>query len=320
MPKKTIIIQHNGGQLCNQLLSFINIYAYSLEQGYSCENYSFFEYYQYFNIPIKNRIIYFLFFKLFSFLNFLLPFKIARKIVRFFYNFFVAFIRFFKREQVVYSGNSMPNSGPYCLSPSKETEKQILALENKNIDTIYFDGWLFRNPVGLKKYHNQIRQYFQPRKIYWEKVNSLIFDLRQRYDYLIGVHIRQNVSEDGPPRSSGEKIDFIYKKDMDLVYQTLKNYLLKFKKEPSKTCFLVCSNKKIDTSSFKDLNIVVNDGNLIEDLFVLSKTDTIIGCKSTFGMFASYYGNIPLIMFEKNINWDDYIDKKKYLDHEKINC
>src|SRR3989344_8035634 len=47
--KEIIILRHNGGQLGNQLLLYTSVYAYCIEKGYKCLNYSFFEYNQYFN-------------------------------------------------------------------------------------------------------------------------------------------------------------------------------------------------------------------------------------------------------------------------------
>ena len=42
--KEVIIINHNGGQLANQLWNHISIQSYTLEKGYSFKNYCFFEY------------------------------------------------------------------------------------------------------------------------------------------------------------------------------------------------------------------------------------------------------------------------------------
>lgn len=304
MKKTVVVLQHNGGQLCNQLWNFISIYAYCLEKEYECRNYSFFEYSKYFNIPIKNKLIDFLFFKPFLFLNSSLPFRVARKINRVFYSFFVALVRLFKKGQVIRFSNRARDV--YSLPPTQYSKNRLSGLERNNkVKTIYFDGWLFRNPVGITKYRKEIIKYFQPREVYKAKVDRFITGLRQKYVHIVGVHIRQKVPGDG----QFDDIDgmvYIFKKDMGLVCKTLKEYLLNFKREPSQTCFVICSNKRVETSLLKDLNVVVAGGNLVEDLYVLSKTDVIIGANSTFGAFASYYGNIPLVVFQNKIDWDYY--------------
>jgi len=50
---------------------------------------------------------------------------------------------------------------------------------------------------------------------------------------------------------------------------------------------------------------------------LLAATDIIIGSDSTFGAFASYYGNLPFIVFEKKIDWNYYKDKKYFFENKK---
>ena len=135
------------------------------ERGYRCQNYSFFEYSKYFNIPVENKLINFLFFKTYSLYSRFLPLRIARKIGQIYYSLYVALIRYFRKKQVVYSGNSFEEIKDFYLPPTKRTEGKLAKLEeDKNVDTIYFDGWLFRNPVGLSRYRRRIIDYFQPKK------------------------------------------------------------------------------------------------------------------------------------------------------------
>jgi hypothetical protein len=95
----------------------------------------------------------------------------------------------------------------------------------------------------------------------------------------------------------------------------LKKYL---DQKQEKYCFLVCSDEKIKEGKFPNINFIFGPGNEIEDLFILSKTDFIIGSDSTFGAFASYYGNIPMkIMKNKNnCNWEYYFNKEKYFENK----
>ena len=65
------------------------------------------------------------------------------------------------------------------------------------------------------------------------------------------------------------------------------------------------------------LNLSVSKKSAVYDLFLLSKTDIILGSNSTFSAFASYYGNIPLVVMQKEkMDWDYYADKKSYFENK----
>ena len=294
----------------NQLLNFISIYAYCLEKGYRCQNPSFFEYNRYFEIPIESKAINFLFFKTYSFYSSFLPFRVARKIGRIFYNFYINWVQLFKKHQIIYP-KTLKKGG--FLPPTKESEGRLRNLEEaEDIKTIYFHGWIFKNPIGIQKYRKEIVEYFKPKEAFRERVNKFIEKLRKKYEHIVGVHIRQRqpgIDEKYPGERGDFKI-FISPKDMPLVLATLHQYLEHYNKDLRKTCFVICSNDKVNPSFFKGLNVVISRGDLIEDLYILSRTDAIIGCLSTFGKFASYYGDIPWIIFNKNgINWSKYLSK-----------
>lgn len=311
--KKVVILQHNRGQLANQLWNFATIYAYCLEKGYICKNYSFFEYNKYFNIKLENKLIDLLFFRTFNFFSKFLPFKFVKKIFEFFYSVFASSIKILKKKQFIYAGHSIKKFKRfYYLPPTQESKDKLKNLElNKEVQTIYLEGWLFRNPIGLIKFQRKIRKYFKPKYIYTKRVDKFISTLRRKYSHLVGVHIRQKSIGDGNlNKIKGEKV-YIFKNDINFVKRTLEEYLLKFNKFKKDVCFVVCSNKKVNISKFKGLNIVFAGGNPVEDLYTLSKMDIIIGCRSTFSTFAAYYGNIPLVIFNENkINWDYYIKNK----------
>ncbi|PIY71506.1 hypothetical protein COY87_05840 [Candidatus Roizmanbacteria bacterium CG_4_10_14_0_8_um_filter_33_9] len=171
-----------------------------------------------------------------------------------------------------------------------------------------FSDWLYRNPTGINKYRNAIIKAFQPSDLIWNKINSEIATIYNTYSNIIGVHIRK-----GDYQSPAWKK--LYFKDNE-VYIILKKYLDEFNLNKKNTCFLICSDGTIDTSQFIDLSVIVSKGSPIEDLFKLSLTDIIIGSDSTFGAFASYYGNIPYIVFNKKMDWNYYKDKKTYFENK----
>jgi hypothetical protein len=314
--KKNIIIlkSYPGARLANQLWNFISIYAYCLEKGYSCRNFCFFEekkhkdknnlithdnYYDYFNIPLSIPV------KLFLAVHLILA-KICKKIRL--YDRLVYFIEKTRREKILYSGEQDTFYLPPSANSSQSQFKQLAEVEPHS--KIYLSGWLFRNPDGLMKYRQQIIAYFQPRKEIQKKINSFTAELKSKYKWLVGVHIRQG---DYKGKFYGGKLYFNEKE----VSALLKEYLKNFQKDENQTCFIICSDEAVDLNYFTGLNVIKSDFNAAEDLFLLAAADIIIGSNSTFGAFASYYGNLPFIVFEKNINWGYYQDKKYYFENKK---
>ncbi|KKU82059.1 MAG: hypothetical protein UY07_C0004G0004 [Parcubacteria group bacterium GW2011_GWA1_47_8] len=300
--KKVIILEHGGGELANQLWNFASIYAYCKEKGFECQNYSFFEYAQYFNIPPSNRFIDFFFLK---------PFQnyhrrrstLKTKLWRSIYKVYARSIAFFHKKQIVSSVN--PRGEKYSLPPTKENTV-LTALEQSN-DVLYFTGWLFRNPRGLEKYQKEIASFLKPKKRYTEPAEKRIRSARNTYQHIVGVHIRQT---DYRTHKSGE-----YYISPERVVVILNEYLFHLNKTPQDTLFIVTSDEPISEEIFIGLNIVTNNGNAIEDLYALSLCDVIIGSNSSFGNFAAYYGNKPHIILQKGaVDWEYYKNKSSYFE------
>lgn len=303
--KKIVILQTSGNELANQLWNYASIYAYALERGYLLENPSFFEYGNYFTMPAPN-----LFFKLVFFLPFTNYTKrktaFRRKIWRKLYFWYArTMLRFSGNHLVAYKD---ADNKPYYLPPTKESEGKLSELEKRE-KNIYFDSWLFRNPAGIKKYYKEIRGYFRPRDNISSSVASQIKDLRIRYQTVVGVHIRQG---DYKKWRGG-----VYLIKQKRAREIIEEYLAVFGKNKEKTCFVITSDGPINAEEFPGLNVTVSKNNAVTDLFLLASTDAIIGSNSTFGAFASYYGNIPFIVMRKEkIDWEYYKNKDKFFENK----
>lgn len=298
--KPVVILQHGGGELANQLWNFASIYAYCKEKGFDCENYSFFEYAHYFNIPLQNKVIDFLFFK---------PFQnyhgrrntFKTKLWRLKYKLYVKIIIFLHKKQIVSSVNA--GGEKYYLSPTKETPS-LTALENSN-DTLYFTGWLFRNPRGLEKYQKEIARFLKPKEEFTKPAEEHLANARNTYRHIVGVHIRQT---DYRTHKSGE-----YYISTERVRAILDEYLSHVHQSPKEALFIIASDETIQEKTFTGLNILINKGSAIEDLYALSLCDVIIGSNSTFGNFAAYYGNKPHIILQKGaMDWEYYRNQVAY--------
>lgn len=300
--KKVIILKHGGGELANQLWNYISIYAYCLEKNYGCENPSFFEHARFFNIPpIKNKVLYWLFFPLFH--NYVGRRSSPR--VRFFralYKIYILWVHATRRDSIVSSGNT--TNTPFYLPPTKPVE-QSFSMTEKNNGVLYFEGWFFRNPEGIKKYRTDIVHYFSPKEHIRDKTISIITPLRKRFNHIVGVHIRQG---DYATFKDGK-----YLLRASRAYEILKEYLERENKNPENTAFVITSDGPINSEDFPGLTIHITHGNAVEDLFVLSVTDVIIGSNSSFGNLAGYIGNIPhIVMTKEPMDWGYYRGKNYY--------
>lgn len=309
--KKVVILNHNGGRLANQLWPFMSVYAYCLEKGYVLDNQSFFEYAPFFNFKSDNFLVNLLFFKLYNYIKFLLPLKIRGKFYRFVYKIYCYYVKKVeskKRNFVIYAPDS-DDPTVHFLLPTKNSDRVLNEFENsKDLLKIYLDGWMFRNPVGLKKFHKQIIEYFRPNLYIDKKVKDLIFSLKNKYKHVIGVHVRQGDYKtwmDGKLYFSQDKIKLF-----------LEELMSNFEFNRDETAFIICSDGPINNQVFSGLNIINGGGGVVDDLFTLASTDMIIGSDSTFGAFASYYGNVPFIVFNEEIDWYYYKDKKEYFENK----
>ncbi len=303
--KKVVILRSSGNELANQLWNYVSIYAYAREHNYILENPSFFEYGEYFNIPTTSWFVRIVFF---------LPFKnytkrktaFRRKVWRKFYQWYTTIILWFFHDQTISYANAY--NKPFYLPSTKETEGKLKELEQAR-KNIYIDGWLFRNPVGIEKYRSEIKKYFKPRENIEKKVTVTINELQKKYETVVGVHMRQ-----GDYKTWREGTYFIEQKR---VREILNEYISIFKMNISKTCFLITSDGPVNEKYFSELNISVSKDNAVTDLFLLASTNVVIGSNSTFGAFASYYGNVPFIVMQKEpMDWDYYRDKTKFFENK----
>jgi len=274
--KKIIILWHNGGRLANQLWLYINLYAYCLEKNLVLKNPSFFEYSRYFNIKNTNRVL--------SIINIIIPTKILRLI----YKLFIRIIILINQKKLIRTKDLIE------LPPIATNYPEIFKkLETGQIDKLYTHGWLFRSPIGIEKYHSEICQYFAPKKRYLNKIEKFLSPIRLQSKKIIGVHVRQ-----GDYKKINDAT-FTYYNETEVNSRLLK-YLEINQENKNDICFVIVSDGKINLNLFdSSLNIKHYRGNLISDLFLLTKTDLIICSNSSFSLFAAYYGQIKAILFSE---------------------
>lgn len=300
-----IILEHDGGEMGNQLWNYASVYAYCVEKRFACDNWSFFEYARYFNLAPSSRFINLLFF---------FPFRTHDKrrsslqvrLYRSLYKMFVVrLVSIFQKKHIVYSREGA--NTVYYLPPTAMATQKLAGLElaSKRIFFSHTSGGVFRDPLGMQKYRASIEEHFRPAPWVDEKVSAFVRPLRVEYQTLVGVHIRQG---DYAMFKGGKFV-----MSPDRVRGILDEYLKFSQKSSREVVFIIASDGSVDQKLFEGLNVMVSKGSAGEDLFVLASCDVIIGSDSTFGNFASYYGNIPhIIMKNDSMDWSYYADKNTY--------
>jgi len=147
-------------------------------------------------------------------------------------------------------------------------------------------GWEYRGRNSFSKHADFIRSTFIPAAHHLEQVKNLMKKTRSDGRKVVGIHIRHG---DYKTFEGGK-----YFYDFGQYAEVMRSIQALFPGEAVR--FLVCSNVEIDAGAFGDLDIVGGTGHFVEDLYALSQCDCLAGPPSTFTLWASFYGKVPLYM------------------------
>lgn len=169
-----------------------------------------------------------------------------------------------------------------CLLDSQEFVRKAKATR-----LLLVRGWRFRCQEALDRHADEVRQYFRPVLPIRRRVDELIVQARKSCDVLVGVHIRHG---DYETAWNG------------LFFHPVETYVSMMRKAetlfPSqKVGFLICSDETQDASNFVGFRYTFGTGQFIEDLYGLAKCDYLLGTTSTFLMWSSFYGRVPMYAF-----------------------
>jgi len=299
MIKKSIILKHGGGELANQLWNYVSIYAHGLENNILVKNPSFFEYHSFFRfLPTESILA-----KMFSlfFRRFRRRSHIINRAGRLKYA-LISKIVSLLNSSCVFSSENTKNIITY-LPPTSPFPERF-----RECDTLFFSGWLFRNPKGMEKWRDELIAVFTPRQEIVARADATIRKLWESSSKVIGIHVRQ-----GDYKSFK---DGAYWVPQARFREILDEYLLERGLYPTDVSLFIASDGPIDESVFSGFTKVISKEDAVTDLFTLARTDIIIGSDSSFGAFASWYGNIPHIVVTKTpIDWQYYRDKSKYFEN-----
>ena len=149
---------------------------------------------------------------------------------------------------------------------------------------IFLYGWAYRDYAAFDKHADSIRQFFQPAASVQKNVAALLAQCRAKGDVIIGVHIRRGDYK--------EYQDGLYYYEPRQYRDLMRAAAALF---PGRNVhFLICSNEPVDVEAFQEFNFSLGNDHIAEDLYSFAKCDYILGPPSTYTMWASFMGQVPL--------------------------
>ena len=157
---------------------------------------------------------------------------------------------------------------------------------------VFVLGWLFRDDENYSKNRSLLLDTWQPNKKYQHNIKVYYERYKKGHDVLVGVHIRRG------DYKNFEGGKWYYHPDQ--YYSKIKEIAKLKMFEGKKIAYVICTNEK-DLSFPGDQNFTIynEQRHFVEDMYLLSKCDYIIGPPSTFSGWASFYGNVPLFMLKE---------------------
>jgi hypothetical protein len=269
-----LVISSKPGQLGNMLFTFANVIASAYENNLEVANPAFEDYAKHFistssdvlcRYPPKNSV-----------------FADSQRFRKLSYNVCSSAARLIGKI-----GNNLPFFRVITLRDWDVifdlNDPSFVKTQHKSQVT-FLRGWAFRASQLLEKHRDVVRQYFRPLEKYERNVADLIEKARKDVDVLVGVHIRQGIID------FANAIHYYHTPEKYADFMDQMERLL----DGKRVGFLICSDRKLDPANYSRFHCTYGTNDLIEDLYAFSKCDYLIGPPSTYTMWASFYGDVPL--------------------------
>jgi len=272
-----IIIADKFGQLGNRLLVFAHFIACAIEHKFEVMNPSFGGYSEYFKTTTED------FFCRYPQTKSLL--KGGRTLRSLFYRFVALSTRTIIKAKIkcrfldtitLDPGSSLHLSDKTFLDLARRTRILIVR------------GWEFRDQANFEKHADAIREFFTPVEPLQRNIGALMREATKDCDVIVGVHIRHGdyrVYADGK---------YFYNTDQYAnIMEKVENLF-----SGNKVGFLICSDEKQDEAKFSKFRFNFGNGHIVGDMYSFAQCNYLIGAPSTYTMWASFYGGVPLYMIE----------------------
>lgn len=270
MKLKGIIVLSSTGRLGNKLYAYANLLAFSERTGLTVINLSFGKYAKYFKGTNKNAFI-----------------RYPNKHESWFQMHRGIFSLGKLLAKIIHKKCAL-NSILCRLKDSDEVSldslRRLAESENKSWILIA-GGWKYRSHIALPDHLEMLRKYFRPVKMYEEQIIAKALLCRPNVNgILCGVHIRRG---DFSKWRNGE-----YNFKISEYASLMRKFVVNFPNHEVR--FLICSDERVEQKSFQGLPVVYSNGSEIEDMYLLSRCNYIIGPDiSSYSKWASFYGSVP---------------------------
>lgn len=276
-----VIIVSREGQLANRIMHASSFIVNACEHGYQVKHIFFDDYYSFFSESLNKNTAPIRFWGRKKNLWLTIFRSIARFGIRVFLKLKISRLPFF--EIINYEGYHQELK-PFNLNDENFVRKACSKL-------VLIHGWLFRDPVNQKKHRELLQETWKPNKVFCDQVNAYYDNYRKEHDLLIGVHIRRGDYQG----FEGGKWFFT----PDQYFEKMKEVAALRIFRDRKIAFVICSNEMdLFFSHDERFSVYREERHFITDLYLLAKCDYIIGPPSTFSIWASFYGGVPLYMIK----------------------
>lgn len=299
---KTIIFTHGGGRFGNQLFSYAQLLAFVLEENnVDIVNVAFWEYIDLLEISkrdklctklidLKKNIFLRLLQRICTYLHIKNNSFMKRFIIYLMYLYGCnPFSKYYRSQSI----SSIDGDFLFC----KKIQKMNLAdSEYSKIihkaKITFLSGWEICSWKLVEKHQQEIKELLKIRQDYVDIGSLFILERRKKYDFLIGVMIRQgdyqhyqNGRHYFPTEQYSYWID-----ELSELFQ-----------DRGRIGFIVSSDTPQKSQDFRNKNVYFTtgiaggNGHYIESMVELSLCDVIVSVPSTFSMWAAFIGNIPIL-------------------------
>ena len=260
-----IILHHKYGQLANRMILIIHFVAYCMDRKIPLHIINFNEYIELFDRKSLNRLN-----------KQSIQFYKRNLIIRIIISVLYRFKNISKKSSIINIRNTHD-------ALEKTYDMHQLDRYINKYKCIIPEGWLFRITELTEKHRDFIKTLFQPNRTSKERIKIFLKKIPEG-QIKVGIHIRRKDYRD----FQGGK--YFFNDASYLAFMNQFEILLKNKNFQ----FIIFSDEPVSDLICNRSQVLVSEHNFIEDFFLISKCDFVLGPPSTFTLVAAYLGGCKL--------------------------
>jgi len=152
-------------------------------------------------------------------------------------------------------------------------------------------GWKIRSWALVKIHRTAVLEHTSPCAEIAASAERLVAKMRARFDFLVGVHIRQG---DYRFYQNG-RFFYNFEQYAHWMRQIQERYA-----DRGRVGFLICSDEQFTLHPFRDLNVMpawdFEEARPLRDNAALARCDLLVAPPSTFALWAAFSGSIPMLV------------------------